>query len=70
MKTGIVDKANNHLQPKVGMIMSANKTSKHAPRAQKLYGKLNSNVVDDNFFVFIQLAQSALTSSKTTHLPR
>jgi len=36
MKTGIVDKANSHLQPKVGMIMSANKTSKQAPRAQKL----------------------------------
>ena len=53
MKTGIVDKANSHLQPRVGMIMSANKTSKQAPKAQKLWSKFKSNAINEIFFVLI-----------------
>lgn len=33
--SGAVEIANNHLQPRVGIIIKANKTSKHAPNAQK-----------------------------------
>lgn len=32
---GPVDKANNHCQPNVGIIIKAKNTSKHAPNAQK-----------------------------------
>lgn len=32
---GAVDMANSHLQPRVGIIIKASRTSKHAPNAQK-----------------------------------
>lgn len=32
---GVVEIANSHRQPKVGIIIKASKTSKHAPNAQK-----------------------------------
>lgn len=34
-KSGPVDRANNHCQPKVGITTKARATSKHAPKAQK-----------------------------------
>lgn len=34
-KSGPVERANNHCQPKVGITTKARATSKHAPKAQK-----------------------------------
>jgi hypothetical protein len=44
-KTGIVDNASNHLQPSVGIMSKAKRTSKQAPKAQKLCGKKWLNIL-------------------------